>query len=477
MSQLRRLFGCLVLTVCPVAACSVINSYDDVVPLKGAGGESNAGNGGAHTGGNGGANTGGDNPGGGDAGDGNPGGGAPAVPAHGLLAVAGTDPTKNDVNVLSLIDPTTGHELARQTLTGGAAVVGLAYDGAAGKDAWFEFTGASFPADPTSKAALNVYGFVDTGASWKAISTKAVPGLPPPRPETFVVLNDRLAYLSYTIVGGAPVDSLTVLDTTDPKLVTSLKFTALDFGTDTEVLGMVGTRGVLGDPTATGGTLAIVVASACNGKQALRSCGAVKLLPVTVGDDVSQSVPVDFSTSLIGEPAFASAQTGQLGYAAFTLTAGKSVTLRHFDPRNLKDSETGSPAFKAVWLGGLAYAECQDVALFTGVAQGSLFSASPSGLTSEQPLYHSGQTVVYEPYTQHAITLYNPANSIFTGSGFVAAGEGGAGGASGDQPSLESFDVTKNAAITPTDAAKWDPPADLAPNLAVARFPVAFGCK
>lgn len=489
MSQLGRFLGFCVFSVCPIA-CSVINSYDDVVPLKQAGGAANGGantSGGAHSGGSSGRSStpGGENSVGGEAGDLGSGGSAPSVPVKGLLAVAGTDPTQGDANVVSLIDPTTGHELARQTIDG-AAVVGLAYDGALGKDVWFEFTGASFPADPTSKAALTVFGFADVGATWKAVSSKAVPGLPPPRPDTFVVLNDRLAYLSYSIVAGKPVDSLTVLDTTEPKAVTQVKFTALDFGTDTEVLGMVGTRGVLGDATATGGTLAILVGSTCTGTHSLRSCGTVELLPVTVGDaDVSQGVLVGFAGSLIGEPAFASAQSGQLGYVAYTASATTNVHLKHFDPRNLDNVESGTPAFKAAWLGGLAYAECQDVALFTGVSEGGLYSASPAGLTGEQDLGHSGQSVVYEPYTQHAITLYNPANAVFEDSGFVsgpgaeggAGGEGGAAATSDGEPALESFDVTNNASLTRTASTKWDPPKDLAPNLAVARFPVTYGCN
>ena len=477
MSQLGRLFGCLVLTVSPVVACSVINHFDDVVPAPyegaGAGG---AGTAGTHTGGSnsggGEVATGGDSASAGEAGQGNTGGSGPVAPSKGLLAVAGTDPTKGDANVVSLIDPVTGNELARQTLVG-AAVVGLAYDGAANKNIWYEFTGASFPAAPTSKAALQVFAFADVAGKWSAFSTKVVPGLPPPRPDTFVVLNDRLSYLSYSVVGGKPVDALTVLDTTNPKAITSLKFTALDFGADTEVLGMVGTRGVLGDPTATGGTLAVIVGTTCTGKSALRSCSKVQFLPVTVGDDVSQGVPVDFSATLVGQPAFASAQAGQLGYVAFTLAANKSVSLRHFDPRDLTKVDSGSPAFKSLWLGGLAYAECQDVALFTGVAEGSLYSASPAGLTGEQSLGYPGQGVVYEPFTKHAITLFNPANTVFADSGF----SGGDAGASGTEPALNSFDVTAAAGLTPTPAAKWKPPAGLAPNLAVARFPLSYVCK
>ncbi len=476
MSQLRRLFGCLVLTVGPVVGCSLINKFDDVVPATASGGE-----GGAHTGGSGNGGhvaTGGGTSGGapGDAGD--SGAGAPPdVPFHGVLAVAGTDPTKANTNVVSLIDPTTGAELTRQTIAG-ATVTGLAYDGAEGKDVWFEFTGVSFPAAAASKAAMQVYSFVDASATWKLTSTQTLPGLPPPRPETFVVLNDRLSYLS---VSGA----LTVLDTTDPKAATQVKFTALDFGPSNEALGMVGTRGVPGDPTAPGGTLAIVLGNGCTGASAARNCVNVQLLAVTVGvgDNVMQGdAPVAIATTpitpLIGEPAFASAQSGQLGYFAFTRMPNTSVTLKHFDPRDLTKIESGSPAFKSTWLGGLAYAECQDVALFTGVTEGALYSASPAGLTAEQALGYPGQSVVYEPFTQHAITLFNPDNAVYANSGYVSMGEGGAGGAPSDTiPTLSSFDVTKNAGLSPTAAASWNPPKDLAPNLAVARFPVSFMCK
>ena len=474
MSQLGRFFGCLVLTVCPVVACSVINSFDDVVPAKGSGGAA-----GASEGGSGGRITAGGGIGGsiGDAGSGE-GGATPAAPIHGLLAVAGTDPTKGDASVVSLIDPTTGAELARQSLAG-ATVTGLAYDGAQGKDVWFEFTGVSFPAVPASKAAMQVFSFTDATASWKVVSAQTLPGLPPPRPDAFVVLNDRLSYLS---AAGA----LTVLDTSNPKAVTQVKFTALDLGTGNEALGMVGTRGVPGDPTAPGGTLAIVVGSGCNGKQALRSCANVQLLSVTVGvgDNVMQGealVPFSKATPvapLVGEPAFSSAQAGQLGYVAFTTMLGKSVSLKHFDPRDLTKIESGSPAFKSAWLGGLAYAECQDVALFTGVTQGSLYSASPAGLTAEVSLGYPGQSVVYEPFTQHAIALFNPDNTLFADSGFMSSGEGGAGGAASDTvPALDSFDVAKNAGLKRTAAAAWKPPTNLAPNLAVARFPVAYMCK
>ncbi|HEY5372107.1 MAG TPA: hypothetical protein VIK01_00410 [Polyangiaceae bacterium] len=478
MSQLRPLLTCMLLSACPIFACSVINKYDDVVPAKTAEGGSSAG----------GTSAGGHASGGldemaGEAGTTTTfggtsnGGSPPGVPTHGLLAVAGTDPTKADGAVVSLIDPATGSELARQTITG-AAVAGLAYDGATGKDVWYEFRASAFPADAKLPASLQVFRFTDTGAGWNAVSSKTLSNLPPPRPNAFVVLNDRLAYLSYTLVAGAPVDSLTVLDTTDPTAVKPITLTfTLPTGTGVEVLGMVGTRGVLGDETATGGTLALMVGNACTGKNITRVCGKVQLLPVTVSDDATAGVAVDLSPTLIGEPGFTSAQSTQLGYVAFTPAGlNKTVSLEYFDPRKLADIMTGAPPYEAHWLGGLAYAECQDVGLFTAVANKTLFSSSGAGLSEDVPLAHTGQNLIYEPFTGHIITLFNPDNAAFTDAP-ATSGDGGAGGSDGGMPELDSFDVTSNAVLSRTAIANWNPPKNLAPNIAVARFPLSYVCK
>jgi len=179
---------------------------------------------------------------------------------------------------------------------------------------------------------------------------------------------------------------------------------------------------------------------------------------------------------LIGEPALTSAQSTQLGYVAFTSGPTKTVSLKFFDPRKLQTITSGAPPYAAHWLGGLAYAECEDVALFTAVADRTLYAASSAGLGDDAPLGHSGQSLVYEPFTGHVITLSNPGNAEFADAS-ATGGDGGAGGSDGGMPTLDSFSVTNNATLTRTPAAKWDPPANLAPNLAVARFPNSFACK
>ena len=116
------------------------------------------------------------------------------------------------------------------------------------------------------------------------------------------------------------------------------------------------------------------------------------------------------------------------------------------------------------------------MALFTAVSDKKLYSSSSAGLSDDADLGVTGQNVVYEPFTGHAITLFNPDNAEFADAG-SSSGEGGAGGAESTLPQLTSFDVTSNAVLSRTAADKWKPPTDLAPNIAVARFPVSYVCK
>jgi hypothetical protein len=124
----------------------------------------------------------------------------------------------------------------------------------------------------------------------------------------------------------------------------------------------------------------------------------------------------------------------------------------------------------------LTYAECQDVGLFTAVADNTLYSSSSAGLSDDVPLAHNGQGLVYEPFTGHIITLFNPDNAAFADAP-ATTGDGGAGGSDNGMPGLGSFDVTTSAVLSRTAVAKWNPPKNLAPNIAVARFPVSYVCK
>src|SRR5690606_5882213 len=81
-------------------------------------------------------------------------------------------------------------------------------------------------------------------------------------PDTLVVLNQRLAYLSHVVEASAPVQALTVLDTSDLEDV-GLLGTSRQAEPDEHFVGLAGVRGSDVNPSATGGTLSLMIASDC----------------------------------------------------------------------------------------------------------------------------------------------------------------------------------------------------------------------
>lgn len=496
----QRALTHLVFVTCFGAACSLVNSFDEVKlsPDDGgsggmrtggtggqSGGMSEGGSGGSPSeqGGDGGtdqvgsggtlsdAGAGGTAGSAGTATEGGSGGAPePDVP-KGLVVIGGTA-LDNGRNVLVAMDPETGEELNREVISG-AAVVGLAHDGA-NRDAWFVFTANDFPADPMTRADLQVRRFDDARRRWS--TTVRVTALPPPRPNTFVVLNERLAYLSYEVDKTMIVQSLTLLDTSDLESVRRLTIPLPNF--DGELVGLVGARGVPGDATALGGTLAVIVGIDCRGEGATRNCNVMRLIPIFVGDEVSSGVATTLD-AFGGLPAFASAQTKQLALAAIPpVQVAQTVRLFRFDPRAANDATNFSTGTSARWIGGLAYAECEDLAVMTNVVAGQLVAVSPTGVTAEVSLGRRGQDVVYDPFSRRVFAPYNEGHAVFGGD-VEGGGEGGAGGAGGvDAPaSVAAFEATRsgiNVNVSPVD--DFEPPTNLAPNVIAARFPVPFDC-
>lgn len=455
------------------AACSVINSYDDVAraPANEGGmpGSSGSPNDPNEIGGDG--NSAGDRAIGGQppemmvGGAGGIGPVDPGPPTTGLIVVGGKSVDGADDLMLTL-DPTDGAELSRETIAG-AAVVGVAYDGAADKNLWFIFTASDFPADPMSKSDLQVRSYDDQNHEWTTI--KKVTALPPPRPGSFVVLNDRLAYLSHGLVSGRLTDTVTILDTSSPMDVAQIDFTATLNGT---VLGIVGSRGAPGDATALGGSLAIATGIGCNNAMgAALDCNALSLTPIFVGDDVTTGVASNLR-GFLGHPAFASSATEQRAFVALPAEslAGNAEVIR-FDPRDLEPEPPLVPPTPAKALTGLSIADCLDVTVFGVVADGSLWATSEQGTSVKATLPHIAQGVVYEPYTSSIIAPFNPDSPLL-------GGNTGAGGA-GPDAALVALSVGKSG-ITPSlqvrAAAEWAPPDDIAANVVAVRFPIPLEC-
>jgi hypothetical protein len=445
------------LIAAPFAACSVINSFDDV----NADGDASTGSGGAGSGG--GANGGV----GADAGD----DGTVPPPTKGLMVVGGTG-TDPLVGVLTVLDAVDGSELVeRELLTGGADIAGVAYDGADGRDAWFIFFAADFPAKSDKTANLEVRRYDEVANEWKLLSR--VTALPPPRPNSFAVLNDRLAYLSHKVEAGVPVQSLTVLDTTDLFAVTEVDFSAASL-VGADMIALLGSRGAAENPASLGGTLNVFKQQNCS---RINECELL-VQTITVGDSIVEGLSQN-AGNFQGLPAFATQKTTRLDFGALpkldvTQNTRLAVEVVRAEPQAWEAATPFTATSSAEEIGGLTIDECQNVALFTSNEERNLYGVTRTGIGSRQELGYPGQQARWEPYTGNVITTFNPAfeppEDLDAGMGMTLT-----------QPAISAFSVTSNETgtsltIAPLDAASWNPPADLVPNTFELRFPLPHSC-
>jgi hypothetical protein len=379
------------------------------------------------------------------------------IPTKGLIVIGGTaiDGTSGLISVLS---PTTGKELKREALPAGAQVAGIAYDGAKNKDVWYVFVGADYPAKADKVVELQVRYFNDVTNTWSTISKATT--LPPPVPDTFAVLNDRLAYLSHVVKNNMLVAAVTLLDTSD---INNVKSINVDLpmlnGT---MITLLGTRGSVVDPNGVGGVIDVGVQQNCSAA----TCDLF-VQPFPVGTMVGMGIG-----HLIGTYAGAAVATAshlkQLNYYALSPGMG-SVKVYRAAP----DAPEGAQSFlappMAKDLRGLAVAECQDVAIFTADTEKALYGVNlSSSLGKSFDLGRPGQLVAYEPFTTNVIATFNP-------TGIVSSMPDAGGG-----PEIAAIRVSAplptSLTIDRAPAAMWSPPTDVRPNVLVTRFPVSFKC-
>jgi hypothetical protein len=466
-------FASLSLGIGFVAACSVVNSFDEVKQQPDGTAGSAAGSSGS-------SSKAGESPTAGGAPGDN--GGAPPVmqggsagegviepPMTGLVVLGGSTVADGEVGegVLAVLDPTTGALLTSETIAG-AAVVAMGYDGRT--NLWYFFTSSSFPADPNSKADLQVRSYDDATNEWTVISK--VTALPPPQPNGLIVMNDRLAYLSYKVDSGIQ-NAVTLLDTSDPNKVTPVAYSEPDL--PGQAVGIVGSRGAPGDDSVLGGTVAVALAEGCTGTEAQRSCKSLSLLPIFVGDQVSNGLAVDFGT-FGGIPGFASARGQQRAFMALPpAVAGGNVKVFSFDPRTPSADESQLAPTAARWIGGVSYAECESVAVISTVDAGRLLALTSAGLAANIDLGRSGQGVEYEPFTHRLVLPFNPDSDLFDAP---ALGAGGAGGAA-SEPSVDGVEPKRNGAnisLAKLDEVAWSAPTDINVDVMATRFPTSFAC-
>ncbi len=401
---------------------------------------------------------------GGEAGDSNLGVDRPN-PTKGLIVIGGTevDETKG---VISVIAPDTGKELHREELPASTQIAAIGYDGADKRDIWFVFIspGTSFPAKPDKAVDLQVRYYADTVDRW--VTLDEITPLQPPIPGTVTVLNNRLAYLSYVVVGSTPTPTLTILDTTDPTNVTTVTSNYMPATPFTgDLVSLVGTRGTAANAKSVGGTLDLGLSQSCS-----QGVCNFFIQPIPVGDTIGNAVGHEIG-AYQGTPLSYAAKLQQLDYFALAPAAGNVQVYPAVAPDAPEAAIPFTAPQTATDLSDITVAECQNTAIFTAKSENALYGVTlGAGAGVKFDLGREGQLVAYEPFTHGVIATYNPPTDDFT----TAAPDAGVPG-----PAIDAIDVTSTGGATLKIAARtaaWMPPTDLRANVLTTRFPVAFTC-
>ena len=383
------------------------------------------------------------------------------TPTKGLIVIGGTaiDETQG---VISVIEPVTGTELSKELLPSKTQIAGIAYDGADKKDVWYVFVGGTFPAAEDNIVELQVRYFNDKTNKW--ITLSKAPAQTPPIPGTLTVLNDRLAYLSHTVIGGIPTPTLTILDTSDVLNVQPVTYTpSSEVG---DMVTLIGTRGTAVDPLQIGGTLDLGFAEKCTANKS--SC-ELHVLPISVAKGEVNGVARLIGTYK-GTALAASNQLTQQANFVLSDTSG-NVAVYYTDP----DAPAGATSFAAPQnapdMYGLTIAECQNLAIFSADSENALYAVRfNNGAGKTIALGRPGQLVAYEPFSTDVITTYNPVNDDFK----TAPEDAGISGP--DVTAISIVAPLMGSSITTTLRAGWAPPTDVRTNVIATRFPVSFKC-
>lgn len=437
----------IVLVLGAALSCSVLNAPEDLLtsPPAGSGGD------------------GGDRGGGGSSGDSGTGSGGdpsfvPDPPTTGLLVLAAED--GDGARVLSVLSTEDGSEIRREELP----VAALAYDGAPDRYLWFVFKAADYPAHPTKLADLEVRQFDEDRGQWVVVSTATA--LPPPRPDTLVVLNQRLAYLSYVVEASTPVEALTVLDTSDLDEIRLLGTSRLAEAGESFV-GLAGVRGSDVNPKAKGGTLSLMIASACqdaigggpaDGPGPDVSCDLFAQ-PIFVANDLMEGVGNSLGT-FHGWPHFASSLTdGRVFALLHTDTEIEMIAFPPNSPIPTSQIPIGSGTGE---IGGFAVLECESSFVLTQVDEQELSALRFTGLKQTLALGHPGGLVYADPFDSLVFSLPprdtepEPDSETHLGAYEVR----GANLSSGAPPAV----------------ADWEPPSDLIFLTGATRYPDTMSC-
>jgi hypothetical protein len=390
----------------------------------------------------------------------------PPLPPVGAVVISGvgTGADGGPDYVLSVLDPTNGHELSRESMP----AVGVAYDGVT--DIWYifetlnpgtPFTLGPYPPAPGDPVVLHVRTLDTHTGKWTELTTLNVP--PMPSADMIAPLKNRLAYVGYnTLDAGA--GELIVLDTSTPSMTsasptdTAVSATPLSFAPG----GMFGTR-----PSTTGsqgGSVALLQNTSTGAAgdfqfiTARVGASSVSLVaPVVLGPSAAQYQTAGGGSFLSGGPAnvFALPNLGDAG----------GGTITEYDPTTGASLLASPIAFAADSdrLQPVAISECSQMAFVAELTGSKLFAVplSAGGTPTLRDVTHTVSNVRFEPFTNTVVTTFN----AFTGWEIGALSLGGTATA----PTL-----SPRTAIQMNKP--WAPPGDLRPTNIAVRQPIPYDC-
>ncbi len=398
----------------------------------------------------------------------------PIVPPGPLVVIGGStvDPRGIPRRVLSVLDPETGVELAREDL----GLAGIVYD--ANTDLWYLFLSGTYPAPRETPIDMQVRRW--QGDTW--VHVASVPAIPPPAAEQFAVLNQRLAYASWRIgPGNVPVQAITIFDTTDPTLLVEIPVPAEVVTVDdlsNPIIDLIGTPGRPNDARAPGGDLTLLLAKSCRMGATSTTC-EMAAQPVTVGTSISRGVVRSFGL-YTGRPAVTHAVSRDLLLVARPQASPLSVVLNQFNARTLVEVSTLVTSTSTTQeVSGVAYGDCLDAALFVEGAPGagndmSLFAVSlVNALGTRDSLGRPGEGAYFEPLTRTLIAPYRGEPVV---NGGADAGADAGAPAPAEIVAYRVAASGPSVAIERRRAPNWQPPVGLSVDTLAVRRPRNFNC-
>lgn len=416
------------------AACTLLNALDELKPAAGLNPD--------------GSTTGGD---GGPAADSSSSpteaGPNPNGPPKGVIVVggalvpdAGTAPA---AHVLTALDPTTGAELpkARRPMT----VAAVAYDDA--RDVWYIFqsnTDSYFP-NPKDGVTLHVKKIDTYTGEWSDLTSIPVP---PIVAFTHVgVIADRLVYIAYRRTDADADQDMVTIDTSVSDKVGIVDTTQL---TGPVPFGLMATRGTTGSQA---GFVNLLRRSGCDGGG---TCLDIVNYQFPDGKPVFKQART--LGQVFGSPAYGSYRRGGVDVLAWRASANDpSMPIHQLTPATLGEGTAEIPfSSNDLFLKPMAFSDCLKQALIVGTNQDLSVSAKPletqTTKSARVVIQHSGQAVVYEPYTSTVLAPFSQGPNYELSAVTLGGTE--------DGPTL-----------TIRTKSDWTPPPELRPEIVATRSP------